>query len=100
MFDPIEPLEPTSLDNFVQQSQAMIERLKKTGQPQVLTVDGKAAVVVQDVAAYRRLIERIDRAETVVGIRQGLTEAARGGDVPFEEVEAEFRTKYRLTADD
>jgi PHD/YefM family antitoxin component YafN of YafNO toxin-antitoxin module len=84
MFDPIEPLEPTSLDDFVQQSKAMIERLKKTGQPQVLTVDGKAAVVVQDVTAYRRLIERIDRAETVVGIRQGLEEAARGKGLPVK----------------
>ncbi len=96
MFDPIEPLEPASLDEFTRDSAAMIERLKETGQPQVLTVDGKSAVVVQDVSAYQRLLDRLDRAEAIVGIRRGLEEVARGEAVPAAEVFAELRAKYRL----
>ena len=100
MFDPIEPLEPASLDEFTQDSAAMIERLKETGQPQVLTVDGKSAVVVQDVAAYQRLLDRLDRAEATVGIRRGLDEMARGQGMQAEKVFAELRAKHGLSQEE
>src|SRR3712207_7362838 len=47
----IEPPEVTPLSDFTRDAAAAIRRLKETGQPEVLTVDGKPAVVVQDAAA-------------------------------------------------
>ena len=74
-----------------------IERLKETGQPQVLTVDGRAEAVVLDVESYQRLLELADRADAIQGIREGLESAARGEGRPAAEVYAEFRSKYGLS---
>jgi prevent-host-death family protein len=41
-----------SLTNFKRQTAEYLERLHKTGEPVVLTVNGKAQVVVQDAGAY------------------------------------------------
>ena|SRR5215213_8551490 len=65
-----------SLADFRRRTTEAIDELKRTGQPQVLTVDGKAAVVVQDVVSYQRLLEIVDRAETLIGIQRGLESAA------------------------
>jgi prevent-host-death family protein len=40
------------LTNFKRNSSDVIEQLKTTGQPMVLTVNGKAEVVVQDAKTY------------------------------------------------
>jgi len=47
----------------------------------LLTVNGKAEVVVQDAAAYRRLVERaaqVEREETVATIRETLADVDAG----------------------
>ena len=93
----IEPPEVTRLSDFTRDAAAAIRRLKETGQPEVLTVDGKPAVVVQDVTSYQRLLDALDRAEAIEGIRRGLESIARGEDLPFEEVAAELGAKYGLT---
>ncbi len=42
---------------FRNQSAEFVRHLKETGRPIVLTINGKAAVVVQDAAAYQRLCD-------------------------------------------
>ena len=96
----IQPPEATPLSDFTRDSAAAIRRLKETGQPQVLTVDGKPAVVVQDITSYQALLDALDRAEAIEGIRRGLESVARGEDLPFEEVAAELRAKYGLSDDE
>jgi PHD/YefM family antitoxin component YafN of YafNO toxin-antitoxin module len=90
----------TPLADFARDAEAAVRRLKDTGEPEVLTVDGEDAAVIMDVRAYQRLLDRLDYLETVKAIREALAEVARGEDVPFEEVEAELRAKYGLTADE
>ena len=51
-----------SLTDFHRNSTAHCLRLKRNGQPVVLTVNGKAVLVVQDAAAYQRLLESVDSA--------------------------------------
>jgi prevent-host-death family protein len=70
-----------SLTNFKRQSAAYLARLHRTGEPVVLTVNGKAQVVVQDAAAYQKLVEaaaRADREETVAATRAGLDDVDAG----------------------
>jgi hypothetical protein len=43
--------------------------LKQTGRPEVLTVNGRAELVVQDAASYQKLLELLDYAEAVEGIK-------------------------------
>ena len=70
-----------SLTNFKRQTAECLRRLRKTGSPMVLTVNGRAEVVVQDAAAYQRLVdlaERVDRDEVVAAICEGLADAEAG----------------------
>jgi ribosomal protein L17 len=51
----------TSLTDFAKNTKAHINRLKRTGRPELLTVNGKAEVVVQNASAYQRLIESLGK---------------------------------------
>ena len=51
----------TSLTDFAKNAKAHIKRLKRTGRPELLTVNGKAEVVVQTASAYQRLIESLEK---------------------------------------
>ena len=50
-----------SLTDFARNTKAHLERLRRTGRPELLTVNGKAEVVVQNAAAYQRLIELLEK---------------------------------------
>jgi PHD/YefM family antitoxin component YafN of YafNO toxin-antitoxin module len=50
-----------SLTDFSRNTKAHLKRLKRTGRPELLTVNGKAEVVVQSAAAYQRLITLLER---------------------------------------
>jgi prevent-host-death family protein len=70
-----------SLTNFKRQTADYLRKLHSSGNPMVLTVNGKAEVVVQDAAAYQRLLERAakaDREETAAAIREGLADIGAG----------------------
>jgi prevent-host-death family protein len=53
-----------SLTDFKRNANAYVEQLQATQLPLVLTVNGKAAVVVQEAGAFQSLIDRIKSIET------------------------------------
>ena len=55
----------------------------KTGRPVVLTVKGKAEMVVMDAGAFQRMADRVD---TVESIRRGLAQAKKGLGRSVDEV--------------
>jgi len=57
----IRPQDIGSLTHFSRNTKAHLKRLKRTGRPELLTVNGKAEVVVQCASAYHRLIESLER---------------------------------------
>jgi PHD/YefM family antitoxin component YafN of YafNO toxin-antitoxin module len=57
----IRPQDIGSLTEFQRNTQSHLKRLKRTGRPELLTVNGKAEVVVQNAAAYQRLIESLEK---------------------------------------
>lgn len=67
-----------SLTNFKRQTADYLRQLHESGSPMVLTVNGKAEVVVQDAAGYQRLVERAESEEAVAAIREGLADAEAG----------------------
>jgi predicted transcriptional regulator len=79
------------LDHFKRNTAEFRERLKETGQPEVLTVDGKAELVVQSAAAYEALLDRLDYVETLEGIREGLADADAGRLKPLDEAFEDIR---------
>jgi prevent-host-death family protein len=67
-----------SLTDFQRNTREHVVRLRESGRPSVLTVNGRAEVVVQDAASYQELVERMERAEAILAIQEGLESAARG----------------------
>jgi PHD/YefM family antitoxin component YafN of YafNO toxin-antitoxin module len=57
----IKPEDIGSLTSFQRNTVAHLKRLKHTGRPELLTVNGKAEVVVQNASAYQRLIEELEK---------------------------------------
>jgi len=57
----IRPQDIGSLTEFQRNTQAHLKRLKRTGRPELLTVNGKAEVVVQNASAYQRLIDALEK---------------------------------------
>lgn len=88
-----------SLTNFKRQTSQYLEQLHQSGEPIVLTVNGKAQVVVQDASAYQRLVElaaKADREETVSAIREGLADVDAGRTKPARAALRTLAKKYGL----
>ena len=79
-----------SLSTFKRDTAKLVRQLKKTGQPVVLTVNGKAELVVQDAESYQRLLETRDRMEAIEGIKRGLESMKRNAGKPAEKFFQEF----------
>jgi prevent-host-death family protein len=56
----IDLREIISLTDFQRNAKKHIVRLARTGKAQVLTVNGRASLVVQDADAYQRLLEQAE----------------------------------------
>lgn len=82
------------LDHFKRHTAAFRERLKKTGEPEVLTVDGKAELVVQSAEAYQKLLDKVEELDTRAAMFEGLAEARAGQAKPMSEVFAELQRRH------
>ena len=85
-----------SLTDFKRRTGEFVEQMKQTGHPLVLTVNGKAELVVQDAESYQELLDLKDRAETIEGIRKGLESMKAGRTRPIEEVFAEIEREHEV----
>ncbi len=83
------------LTDFKRNTSGFRQKLKKSGLPTVLTVDGRAELVVQDAAAYQKLLDAVDRAEAIEGIHRGLESMKQGKVRPASEFFAELRRKQK-----
>ena len=85
------------LTTFRNNSVEFIKQLKETMRPIILTVNGKPEAVLQDPAAYQRLLDLAAEADANEGIRQGLEELKRGEGRAATEFFEEMRGKYGLS---
>lgn len=86
-----------SLTAFRRASGEFMKTLKKTKRPLVLTVNGKAAAVVQDAKAYQRLLDIAARADAQEGVRQGLEDMKHGRTRPARQFFHEFEADHDLS---
>ncbi|MGD0045061.1 MAG: type II toxin-antitoxin system Phd/YefM family antitoxin, partial [Isosphaeraceae bacterium] len=80
-----------SLSNFKRKTSEFLRQLKETGHPVVLTINGKAELVVQDTASYQKLIELAERAERMEALQASISDMRAGKVVPVEDMLAEMR---------
>src|SRR5215203_250336 len=79
-----------SLSTFKRDTAKIVRQLKKTGQPVVLTVNGKAELVIQDAESYQKLLEAQERMDALEGIRRGLESMKRNAGTPAAKFFREF----------
>ena len=72
-----------SLSDFKRNTVEPLDRLRKTGHPLILTINGKAKFVVQDAEACQALL---DRVEAVEGIQRGLADVQASDTKPARRV--------------
>ena len=77
------------LTEFKRDTARFMSRLKETGRPSVLTVNGKPELVVMAAQAWQDVQDQVEYARTVAGIRKGLDQARDGQGV---EASAFFET--------
>ena len=82
-----------TVTEFTRKPAEHIKRLNKSKRPEILTVNGKPAVVVQDAETYEKMAQLADYADSIVNIRQALSEKGR----PLTEFVSEFETKNGIT---
>ena len=88
------PEDINSLSEFQRNARTHIRKLKKSGRATVLTVNGKAAVVVQDAEAYSRLLQFAEGLEEYKAVREGIRDMEAGRLIPAEKVFKELRAQY------
>ncbi|MEM7713958.1 MAG: type II toxin-antitoxin system Phd/YefM family antitoxin [Cyanobacteria bacterium P01_A01_bin.68] len=67
-----------SLTDFKRNVKRFIERIKATKSPLVLTVNGRAEVVIQDASAFQEMIDKLERTEEE--LRQMKLESLKRGE--------------------
>ena len=60
-----------SLTNFQKNAKTFTARLEETKEPLVLTINGKAKLVVQDADAYQALLDEVEQNRFLEAVRQG-----------------------------
>lgn len=86
--------ETHTLKDFQEQTPNFLQQLKDTGQPLVLTVDDETGVVVQDAAAYQKLLNLVEEARAVEAIRQGLADRDAGRTISLDEFKVHVQKKH------
>jgi len=79
-----------ALTDFQRNTKAHIKRLKSTGRAEVLTINGRAALIVQDATAYE------DMLDAIRGIQQGLGEMKAGKGEPARKVLDRIRARHKI----
>src|SRR6266851_4735842 len=85
-----------SLSTFKRDSNKVMRQMKKTKEPVVLTVNGKAAVVVQDAHSYQSLLELKERADVIETLRQRLATLDRKKGRTADQFFTEFFAKNNI----
>jgi prevent-host-death family protein len=85
------------LTEFKRKTSDFMTRLKKTHRPVVLTVNGKAELIVQDAEGYQDILDRLEQLEAVAAIRLGIAAAHEGRIKPARKALADLREKLGLS---
>ena len=99
----LDTREIYSMSDFVRNPKAHVARLKETRTPEVLTVNGRAEVVLLDTETYESLMEQLGHLRAVSELRAHMAQAKSNApsQEPITEAERERRNALldELTAE-
>lgn len=87
-----------SLSVFKRDTAKFRRQLKKTKEPIVLTVNGKADMVIIDADSYDEYLHEKDRVDMIASVNRGIDDMMAGRTKPAEQVFREFEEKYNILA--
>lgn len=88
-----------SLSVFKRDSSKYLKQIKKTGEPLVLTVNGKAAAVVLDPDSYETYLREKDWQDTMTALRQAREDVKAGRVQDAEEFFGEFEERHGIPSE-
>lgn len=74
----IDLREVRSVTEFQRNAREYVGKLRDSKTPLVLTVNGRAELVVQDAHSYQDMLDRLEELEAVAAIRIGLEDVKKG----------------------
>jgi PHD/YefM family antitoxin component YafN of YafNO toxin-antitoxin module len=74
----IDVADIRSLSDFQRNTKKHLRRLKTSGKPEVLTVNGQAELVVQSAQAYQKLLRQADDMDSLRILRERIAAADAG----------------------
>ncbi len=83
------------LSDFQRHTRNHIRRLNKSVRPQVLTINGQAALVVQIAEAYHAMLDRVEAAGQVKTLRKSVAQAVAKRGRPARQVIESIAQQYK-----
>lgn len=93
MLNVVEDID--SLTEFKRHSSDKVEKLKKSRRPLILTINGKAELVVQSAEAYQSIMDEISYFEHLA-VEAGVKSMKAGRTRPIREALAELQRKHEI----
>lgn len=87
-----------SLTDFQRNTARHLKSLRSSGLPGVLTVNGKAELIVQTADAYQALLSRLELHESAIAINRGLQDIAAGRRRTLEDMDKRLRRRIPALA--
>ncbi len=86
-----------TLSEFKQNASKLVKQVQETGEPVVLTVNGKPAALLQNLDSYQELIDEREYRETVLALGEALADIENADTWPtHEEAFAKIRERYNI----
>lgn len=85
------------LTDFLRNHKQFIAELKQSKTPEILTVKGKAELVVMDVETYEAIAAQVEEARRIAAIKEALEAADRGELKELDPVISSIKAKYGLS---
>ncbi len=70
--------------DFVRNYKSHLGRIKETGKPEILTINGKPEYVILDAENYQMISDELERARFVKAVNQGIEEMKAGLGEPLD----------------
>lgn len=85
-----------SLTDFQRNTGQFLTQMKQNGKPLVLTVNGKAELIVQDAQSYQKLLDELEHLKSVEALIEALDEFEQGKGQPAREALSQLRRKLNV----
>jgi len=85
-----------SLTDFKRKTVDFVKQIKETHRPLVLTVNGRAEVVIQDPDSYQKLMDMAERFEAISAVQEGITQAKAGKGISLARFDRRMRKKHDI----